>query len=77
MDANTFAVYTVLRNAIEDVNPEQARAVDQVFADFPDYRWDNHQQNQVRMTLYKTLRPTVGAKDLIETTNKLLRLERV
>jgi len=77
MDANTFAVYTVLRNAIEDVNPEQARAVDQVFADFPDYRWDNHQQNQLRMTLYKTLRPTVGAKDLIETTNKLLRLERV
>ena len=77
MDANTFAVYTVLRNAIEDVNPEQARAVDQVFAEFPDYRWDNHQQNQLRMTLYKTLRPTVGAKDLIETTNKLLRLERV
>ena len=77
MDANTFAVYTVLKNAIEDVNPEQARAVDQVFAEFPDYRWDNHQQNQLRMTLYKTLRPTVGAKDLIETTNKLLRLERV
>ena len=77
MDANTFAVYMVLRNAIEDVNPEQARAVDQVFAEFPDYRWDNHQQNQLRMTLYKTLRPTVGAKDLIETTNKLLRLERV
>ena len=77
MDENTFAVYTVLKNVIEDVNPEQARAVDQVFADFHDYRWDNHQQNQLRMTLYKTLRPTVGAKDLIETTNKLLRLERV
>ena len=77
MDENTFAVYTVLRNAIEDVNPEQARAVDQVFAEFPDYQWDNHQQNQLRSTLYKTLRPTVGAKDLIETTNKLLRLERV
>ena len=77
MDENTFAVYTVLRNAIEDVNPEQARAVDQVFVQFSDYRWDNHQQSQLRMTLYKTLRPTVGAKDLIETTNKLLRLERV
>ena len=77
MDENTFAVYTVLKNAIENVNPEQARAVDQVFAQFPDYQWNDHQQSQLRGTLYKTLRPTVGAKELIETTNKLLRLERV
>ena len=77
MDENTFAVYKVLKNAIEDVNPEQARAVDQVFTQFPDYRWDDHQQNQLRMTLYNTLRPTVGMENLIETTNKLLRLERV
>ena len=77
MDQNTFAVYTVLRNVIEDINPEQARAVDRVFAEFPDYQWNDHQQSQLRMTLYKTLRPTVGAKELIETTNKLLRLERV
>lgn len=77
MDENTFAVYTVLKNAIEDVNPEQAKAVDQVFAQFPDYRWDDHQQSQLRMTLYNTLRPTVGMENLIETTNKLLGLERV
>ena len=77
MDENTFAVHTVLRNVIEDINPEQARAVDQVFAQFPNYQWNTHQQSQLRMTLYKTLRPTVGATELIETTNKLLRLERV
>ena len=77
MDQNTYAVYTVLRNAIEDVNPEQARAVDQVFVQFPDYRWDEHQQNELRGTLYKTLRPTINIKNLFETTDKLLRLERV
>ena len=77
MDENTFAVYTVLKNAMEDVNPEQARAVDQVFVQFPDYRWDDHQQSQLRTTLYRTLKPTVGMENLIETTNKLLRLERV
>ena len=77
MDENTFAVHTVLRNVIEDINPEQARDVDQVFVQFPNYQWSTHQQSQLRMTLYKTLRPTVGAKELIETTNKLLRLERV
>ena len=77
MDENTFAVYTVLRNVIEDVNPEQARAVDQVFAQFPDYRWDDHQQSQLRSTLYKTLELSVDIKTKIEITNKLLRLERV
>ena len=77
LNDNTFAVYTVLKNVIEDVNPEQARSVDQVFAEFPDYRWDDHQQSQLRMMLYRTLRPTVGMKNLIETTNQLLRLKRV
>ena len=77
MDDNTFAVYTVLKNVIADVNPEQAQAVDRVFAQFPDYRWDDHQKSQLRRTLYRTLRPTVGMENLIETTNQLLRLERV
>ena len=77
MDENTFAVYTILRNAIEDVNPEQARAVDQVFVQFPDYRWNDQEEKELRTMLYKTLRPTVGTKELIETTTKLLRLERV
>ena len=77
LDNNTYAVYTVLRNVIDDVNPEQARAVDQVFAQFPDYRWDDHQQSQLRMTLYKTLELSVDIKTKIEITNKLLRLERV
>ena len=77
LDDNTFAVYTVLKDVIADVTSEQARAVDQVFEEFPDYRWNDHQQSQLRRTLYNTLRPTVGMENLIETTNKLLRLERV
>ena len=77
LDKNTYAVYTVLRNVIDDVNPEQARAVNQVFAQFPDYRWDDHQQSQLRGTLYKTLELSVDIKTKIEITNKLLRLERV
>ena len=77
LDENAFAIYTVLRNAIGDVTPEQARSVDQVFAQFPDYQWDDHQQSQLRMTLYSTLRPTVNVNELVETTNKLLQLKRV
>ena len=77
MDENTFAVYTLLKDVIEDVNPEQARAVDQVFAEFPNYQWNDDQQSQLRRTLYRTLKLTMDMKNLIETTNKLLKLERV
>ena len=77
LDENTFAVYTVLKNAIGDVTPQQARAVDQVFTQYPNYQWDAHEQKELRSTLYRTLIPTVGTENLIETTNTLLRLERV
>ena len=47
LDKNTYAVYTILRNVIEDVNPEQARAVDQVFTQFPDYRWNDRSRKRI------------------------------
>ena len=77
LDENAFAVYTVLRRAIGDVTSEQARSVDHVFSQFPDYRWNEDQERGLRTTLYRTLRPTVGMENLIETTNKLLELKRI
>ena len=74
---NAFAIYTVLRNVRDDVTPEQAQAVNQIFEKYPDHQWDEHQAKELRSMLYKTLSPTVGTKDLIETTNKLLKLKRV
>ena len=77
LNDNSFAVYTVLRNTISDVTPEQARAVNQVFEQFPDYQWDEEQERDLRTTLYSTLEPSVDIKAKIEITNKLLELERV
>ena len=77
LDDNSFAVYTVLRSTIRDVTPEQAQAVNQVFEQFSDYRWNEDQERALRTTLYSTLRPTVEAKELVNTTNKLLKLERI
>ena len=77
LDDNTFAVYTVLKDVIENVTSEQAQAVNQVFEQFPDYQWDNQQASQLRIMLYRTLEPTVGTKNIVETANKLLRLERL
>ncbi len=77
LDNNSFAIYRELKNVIENFTPGQAQAIDKEFEKFPDYQWDAHQKIELRIRLYKTLNPTVGADDLIETTNKLLKLERV
>ena len=77
LDENTFAVYTVLKDVIENVTSGQAQAVNQVFEQFPDYRWDNQQASQLRIMLYRTLEPTVGITNIVQTANKLLRLERL
>ena len=77
LDDNAYAIYTVLREFAEDITPEQVQALNRVFDQFPDYRWDVQQNSQLRRMFYITLRPIVGAANLIEATNALLNLERV
>ena len=77
LDENAYAVYTVLKGFSEDITPERVRALNSVFDQFPDYQWNEHQSSQLRRMFYVTLRPIVGAENLIEATNILLKLERI
>ena len=77
LDENAYAIYTVLEGYAETIRPEQVQALNRVFEQFPDYQWDVHQNSQLRRMFYITLRPIVGAANLIEATNALLRLERI
>ena len=77
LDENAFAVHKVLNDFAEDITPEQARAVNVLFNQFPDYEWNYHQTSQLRMTLYQILRHIVDGENLIETANALLRLKRI
>ena len=77
LDENTYAVYKVLEGYAETIRSEQARDLNRVFDQFSDYRWDIHQNSQLRRMFYLTLRPIVGAENLIEATNALLKLERI
>ena len=77
LDENAYAVYTVLKGFAEEIRPEQVRALNRVFDQFPDYQWDTHQQNRLRTMFYITLRPIVGTENMIEATNTLLKLERI
>ncbi len=45
---NALAVYTVLKNVREDITPEQAQAVNQIFETYPDHQWDEQQGKDLR-----------------------------
>ena len=77
LDENAYAVYTVIEGYTETIRPEQVRALNRIFDQFPDYQWDVHQNSQLRRMFYLTLGPIVGAENLIEAANALLRLERI
>ena len=77
LDENGYAVYKVLEDYAETIRPEQVRALNRVFDQFPDYQWAAHQQNRLRTMFYITLRPIVGTENMIEATNALLNLERI
>ena len=77
LDENAYAAYTVLKGFSEDITPERVRALNSVFDQFPDYQWNEHQSSQLRRMFYVTLRPIVGAENLIEATNGLLELARI
>jgi type I restriction enzyme, R subunit len=80
LDANGFAIYTALRPLVPmagDLTARQTSAVNDLFARYPDYMWNEQQKAKLRAELYQALRPLVGAKHMIEAANTLLRLQRV
>ena len=78
LDENAYAVYKVLEGYAENIRPEQAQALNKVFGEFPDYQWDEHQNSQLRIRLYRTLIAiTQTNDDRIQAANALLKLERI
>ena len=41
LDENAYAVYTVLKGFSGEIRPEQVRALNKVFDQFPDYQWND------------------------------------
>ena len=76
LDPNTYAIYTALKSLGDGTTPEHARAVESVFAEFPDFAWDGGQASHLRARLYKVLMPLIGRDRLIQAADALLRIER-
>ena len=76
LDDNAYAVYTVLKEFAEKIRPEQVREVDSVFDQFPDYQWNEQQDRELRIKLYRTLRPILN-QGVMAPTNALLEIRRI
>ena len=78
LDENAYAVYTILKTVTEKITAEQARALNGVFGEFPDYQWDEHQRSQLRAKFYRILISIIETtSDRIQVANALLELKRI
>lgn len=77
VDENTFAIYTALKAVVHDCDVGQSNTINALFTRYPDFQWNEQQKSRLRTEIYKALRPIVGPAKLVETTNALLRLQRV
>ncbi|GER88962.1 type I deoxyribonuclease HsdR [Dictyobacter vulcani] len=78
LDANAFAIFMELQqNGITNATPEHARAIDDLFKQYPEYKWNDQQMREVRPRLYKQLHPLCGVVKSVEIGEKIFRLERI
>ena len=78
LDENAYAVYTILKTVTDKINPKQARALNDVFEEFPDYQWDERQRSELRGKFYKiSISIVEKTSDRIKVANALLDLKRI
>lgn len=78
LDRNGFAIYIELKQRFPSVSAQQAAVINQSFARYPDYQWNEQQTKLLRADLYKLLYPLCGVvKSSVEIAEKLIKLERV
>ncbi|MBP0017830.1 MAG: HsdR family type I site-specific deoxyribonuclease [Cyanobacteria bacterium SBLK] len=78
LDENTYAIYTIIRKAIPTAEIQQAKAIDAIYTNFPDYQWDVREEIDLRTELYAYLHPIANSiEKTIAIANQLLKLERV
>jgi len=65
-----------LKPEVKTIQPAQAREINALFWSFPDYRWDEKQEQGLRARLYKCILPIVGKDRFTELADDLLRLRR-
>jgi type I restriction enzyme R subunit len=77
LDENSFAIQKTVAEVDSGFDAKQAKGINALFDQCPDYRWNKQHESKLRTELYKTLRPLVGTEKMIDVANRLLRLQRI
>ncbi len=85
LDANAFAVYTVLKPSLATITPQQVLTIDQTIRRYPDYQWNEQQERELRAelgVLLYNLYSVVQSEDkaisnAVDLTSNILKLERI
>ncbi|MDD1738422.1 MAG: HsdR family type I site-specific deoxyribonuclease, partial [Methanothrix sp.] len=79
LDENSFAILSLLKPEVKpglEMEPDGAREINVLFESFPDYRWDEKQEQLLKRKLYKLIIPLVGNERFTDIADALLRLSR-
>jgi len=76
LDESSFIIYSLLKPEVEGILPAQAQEISTLFQSFPDYRWDEKQEQKLRAGLYKYMLPIAGKERFTKLTDDLLRLRQ-
>lgn len=79
LDENSFAILSLLKPEVKpgmEMEPDGAREINALFESFPDYRWDEKQEQMLKRKLYKLIIPIVGNERFTDMADALLRLSR-
>jgi hypothetical protein len=77
LDDNEYSIFVVLKTKNKAAEAEEAKRINKLFLEYPDYSWNSDQERKLRADIYKLIRQTVGADKMVETANALLKLTRI
>ena len=77
LDRNGFAILQKLRQTDDAFDAKSAKEVSDLVGRYPDHKWDQAQERDLRTHLYKLLQPQCGTKEAVALVKALLKLPRV
>jgi len=80
LEPNAFAIHVTLKRRCPGVEPAKAAEIDRLFAQYPEYVWNETRRNALRTAIYKALKalhPVLPVEEIVAVTDEFLRLQRV
>lgn len=76
LDTNTFTIFWLLKQHKFDQTEQLSKEINDTFIRFPNYGTNSDEMRQLKAEIYKILLKVVSGKEMVDLTEKILRLKR-